>query len=434
MEFTSQTKTKISLWSKLLEKIRKSDWKLLIPYLLLVVFGVLMVYSSSSYFAMMEKGNSEHFFIRQAIYAALGVSFGTVVSLLSNRFLKSKPIISTMLMGLLVVMGLLLIVGRATNGAKGWIYIGPIGIQPVEILKLVLILYLGIFAADNQNRMAQLHKQVKKSYQHSAGLKKSRRLKQAAIPVWKALKSPLLCFGIFLLLIALQPDMGGAIIVALIGLLMFLHSGISIKISIGLLSVLGFLYAAFIGTVRIFGSIPFLPEYQVQRFTAFLDPFADVKDSSFQLVNSFYALARGGTFGVGLGESVQKSGYLPESYTDFIISIIGEELGLLGIMLVLTVFFYMVYRIYRSSMKIRDCFGQMVCIGIASMFLIQAVINVGGATGLLPLTGVTFPFISYGGSSMMINCTAIGVVNNIWINERRQREMDLLKEMQSSVR
>lgn len=425
MQYTSQaTNKKSNLWDSLKQKIKKSEWKLLLPYLLLVIFGVLMVYSSSSYFALLESGSSEYFFIRQGIFAGAGVGISGVLSLLSNRLLKNKKLITIAIMTLIPLLTLLLLLGRATNGAKAWLNIGSFGIQPTELLKVVLILYLAIYVSRNQSKLAHLETAAVQAYKDCESPKKWDRLKSFLGCVVKMLKGPIVCFGMSLLLILLQPDMGGAIIVGLIGLIMFLHSGVSVKLGAWALGVLGALYTSFILIVKIFGSIPFLPEYQVQRFTAFLDPFADAKDSSFQLVNSFYALARGGIWGVGLGESVQKSGYLPESYTDFIVSIIGEELGLAGILLFLVVFFYMVYRIYRISMKVRDPFGQMVCIGIASMFLIQAIINVGGATGLMPLTGVTFPFISYGGSSMLVNCSAIGIVNNIWINDRIQKEKE----------
>lgn len=425
MQYTSQTTSKKSnLWDSLKQKIKKSEWKLLLPYLILVVFGVLMVYTSSSYFALIENGSAEYFFIRQAVFAAVGIGISGLISLLSNRFLKNEKLITMAIVVLVPVLGLLLLLGRATNGAKAWLNIGTFGIQPTELLKVVLILYLGIYVSKNQSKLAQLEITAAQAYRDCDSPRRRDRLKSLLISIWQMLRSPLICFGLSLLLILLQPDMGGAIIVGLIGLIMFLHSGISVKLSASILGVLGALYTGFILTVKTFGSIPFLPKYQIQRFTAFLDPFADAKDSSFQLVNSFYALARGGLWGVGLGKSVQKSGYLPESYTDFIISIIGEELGLAGVLLFLMVFFYMIYRIYRVSMKVRDPFGQMVCIGIASMFLIQAVINVGGATGLLPLTGVTFPFISYGGSSMLVNCVSIGIVNNIWIKERIQQDRD----------
>ncbi|MFZ2377991.1 MAG: FtsW/RodA/SpoVE family cell cycle protein, partial [Trichococcus flocculiformis] len=145
-------------------------------------------------------------------------------------------------------------------------------------------------------------------------------------------------------------------------------------------------------------------------------------DSGYQVVNSYYALSRGGLFGVGIGESIQKSGYLPEPHTDFILSIVGEELGLVGVAFVLVLFFYMVYRIFKNAIKIKDPFAQLVCTGIGTMFLIQGVINVGGATGLMPLTGVTFPFVSYGGSSLLVSAVSIGLVNNMYINDQISKQ------------
>lgn len=224
--------------------------------------------------------------------------------------------------------------------------------------------------------------------------------------------------AVFLFLVMLQPDMGGVIIIGGICFVMFLLSGIRFQYGLLAISGVGIFYTLFVGIMKLFGNLPFMPTYMAERFTAFLDPFQDMQDSSFQLVNSFYALARGGMFGVGLGESVQKSGYLPESHTDFIISITAEELGLVGVVVVLTLFFYLVYRIYRISLRVKDSYSQLVCIGIATMFLIQGTINVGGAIGILPLTGVTFPFMSYGGSSILVSSVAIGIIHNISIKNR----------------
>ncbi|MEG0474799.1 MAG: FtsW/RodA/SpoVE family cell cycle protein, partial [Carnobacterium sp.] len=166
--------------------------------------------------------------------------------------------------------------------------------------------------------------------------------------------------------------------------------------------------------VQIFGTkLPFLQPYQYDRFLAFWDPFEVSQSAGLQLVNSYYALSRGGLFGVGIGQSVQKTGYLPEPYTDFIISILGEELGLIGVLFVLGLFIFLVLRIYLVAIRTKDPFGSLLCIGIATMFLIQGSINLGGVLGLLPITGVTFPFISYGGSSTLVLTISIGLILNV---------------------
>lgn len=405
------------------DKLRKNDWKLLIPYLLLTGIGILMVYSSSSYFAMTEFSNSEHFFIRQMIYSVLGLFFAGFVSIIGNHLLQSKRLISLILIALLGSLVYLLFFVDAVNGSNAWLDFGFIGIQPLEFVKLAFILYLGIFLSNSEKKLAE----VGNIFQESEDSSFKNKLKEILNQVWTIMKKPTLFLSLFLILILIQPDLGGTIILAAIALTMFLLSGIPFKIGITFLGAVGVLYSFLLVVMKWLGNIPFMPSYMVERFTAFLDPFGDVQKSSFQLVNSFYALARGGLFGVGIGESVQKSGYLPESYTDFIVPIMGEELGLLRVLLILSIFFYLVYHIYKVSLKISDSFGQLVCVGIATLFLVQGTINVGGAVGLMPLTGVTFPFISYGGSSMLVSSICIGIVNNIYIHDKRMKEKTELR-------
>lgn len=406
------------------EKIKMSDWKIIIPYLILTGIGIFMVYSSSSYFAMTVYSDSERFFIRQLIFSVLGFGIVAFVSVINNQLLKSKKII---LFSLTIVffMLLYLIIVRiatggenATNGASGWLNIGTFGLQPTEFLKVALILYLSAFFSNTQTKLAT----IDKHFNQTSG--KKSRIKQLFSHLWNILKKPVLITIIFLGLVVLQPDMGTVIIVGFICFIMLFLSGLSFQYGLLSLGGMGLFYFLIVGVFKLWGNIPFLPTYMVQRFTAFLDPFSDVQKSSYQLVNSFYALSRGGLFGVGIGESVQKTGYLPESHTDFIIPIMGEELGLFFVIAVLAIFFFLVYRIFRMSMKIRDPFGQLVCIGVASMFFIQGTINIGGAIGLLPLTGVTFPFVSYGGSSMLVSSIAIAIVNNIYINDKKIKHLN----------
>lgn len=413
---------KLNLLDGFKRKFQFFDWKLIIPYLVLMAIGVIMVYSSSSYSAMTDFSNSEFYVVRQFVFAVMSLFIVGFVSFLNNRLFKQKSIIAFGMVGILllllylVVMGILSKGASAVNGANAWMNIGSFGIQPAELLKIGLILYLAVFFSENQSRLAQIG-QLDEQEVEDRG-----KFRALLSQIWKILKKPFIIMAIFLSLVLLQPDMGGVIIIGSVCFVMFLLSGVPFKFGLISIAGAGGIYGLFIGVVKIFGTIPFLPSYMVNRFTAFLEPFRDAQDSSFQLVNSFYALARGGMFGVGLGESVQKSGFLPESHTDFIISIMAEELGLLVMVVMLTIFFFMVYRIYRISLKVQDPFGQLVCIGVATLFLIQGSINVGGAIGVMPLTGVTFPFISYGGSSILVSSLAIAIVNNIYITDRTREQ------------
>lgn len=394
---------KSSLFTGIRRKLRHSDWKLLVPYLILLGTGILMVYSSSSYFAMSQFNNSEHFLVRQFIFSILSVFVVLVGSTVTKRLFTSTQFIG---LGLLAIVGMLvyvLIKGIAVNGASAWIDLGLFSVQPSELLKIVMVLYLATFLSKNEREFASIQKR-----------KDTNVFKE----IFEVGKKPVMVIAVFLFLVAIQPDMGGVIIIGAICVTMLLMSGLPFWMGLTSIGAVLAIYFAFIGLIKWQGGLPLVPEYMMERFTAFLDPFEDVRNSSFQLVNSFYALARGGLFGVGIGESVQKTGYLPESYTDFIIPIMAEELGLIRVLAVLGTFFYMVFRMYRISLNIKDSFGQLVCIGMSTLFLVQGTINVGGAVGILPLTGVTFPFVSYGGSSLIVSSLALAIVNNVYINDR----------------
>ena len=394
---------KSSLLSGVQRKFRHSDWKLLIPYFILLGIGILMVYSSSSYFAMSQFNNSEYFLIRQFIFSILSILVILIGSTVTKRLYTSKRFIGISLLVIMLMLLYVLIKGIAVNGASAWIDLGLFSVQPSELLKIMMVLYLATFLSNNEDKFACIQRS-----------KNTNVFKE----IFKVGKKPVMVIAIFLFLVLIQPDMGGVIIIGAICVTMLLMSGLPFWMGLSAIAAVLAFYFAFIGLVKWQGGLPLVPAYMMDRFTAFLDPFEDVRNSSFQLVNSFYALARGGLFGVGIGESVQKTGYLPESYTDFIIPIMAEELGLFRVLAVLATFFYMIFRMYRISLSIKDSFGQLVCIGMSTLFLVQGTINVGGAVGILPLTGVTFPFVSYGGSSLIVSSVALAIVNNIYINDR----------------
>lgn len=394
-----------SVLSGIKRKLRHSDLKLIIPYFVLLGTGILMVYSSSSYFAMSQFNNSEYFLVRQFIFSVISLVIILIGSTINKKVFSSWKILFA---SLLIILGMLLYVlmkGIAVNGASAWIDLGLFSIQPSELLKIVMVLYLATFLSHNEEKFANI------------GLAEGSNLIRK---IFSVAKMPIIVMGTFLFLVLIQPDMGGVIIIGAICLTMLLVSGLPFLFGLATIGGVLLFYLALIGLIKWQGGLPLVPTYMMERFTAFLDPFADARNSSFQLVNSFYALARGGLFGVGIGESVQKTGYLPESYTDFIIPIMAEELGLIRVLAVLGIFYYLVLRIFRMSLKVKDPFGQLVCIGMGTLFLVQGTINVGGAVGILPLTGVTFPFVSYGGSSLIVSSISLAIVNNIYINERLQ--------------
>ncbi|KAA9300006.1 FtsW/RodA/SpoVE family cell cycle protein [Aerococcus tenax] len=373
---------------------------ILIPSFLLLVLGLIGVFSASSYRSLQETGyeSATTYIVRQVVFAFIG----TVVGLVTYRFKPDyfrKPKFRS---GLLLVMTVLLLVVRflmpAINGAKGWIILGPISIQPVEFLKPVMILLWADYL--DRHRLAILNKGFFKTVKANLVL-------------------PLALF-FWLGLVLTFPDTGGVLLLGLILGGMTLASGISSKYTLRTLGLGALAYVLVIGLLNLFdfsgsGDV----NYRIQRFISFTDPFKVAKTSGLQLVNSFYALAMGGLLGQGPGNSIQKTGYLPEAHTDFIMAIIGEEYGFIGLFVILALYFYLTFYIFYRAKKIQNNFYQLVMIGVGFYFLSQAIVNLGGITGLIPITGVTFPFISYGGSSIMTTGIMVGLALAIDYRNRR---------------
>ncbi|CAJ1001971.1 MULTISPECIES: stage V sporulation protein E [Bacillales] len=349
------------------------DFVIIFATLFLLGIGIVMVYSASAIVA--QKFNDPFFFAkRQLIFALLGI---TSMYLTMNmdywiwkRWAKVAFYAS---IGLLI---LVLVIGIEVNGSKSWLGIGAFGIQPGEFAKLGVVAFLARWLSDNQKLIVQFRK----------GL----------VP---ALAIPTVCFA----LIMLQPDLGTGTVLMGTALVMIFAAGAKISHFIGL-GVLGL--AGFVGLIL---SAP----YRIKRITSFLDPWQDPLNTGYQIIQSLYAIGPGGLFGLGLGQSRQKHFYLPEPYNDFIFSVIAEELGFVGGSLVLLLFLLLLWRGMRTAITAPDLFGSLLALGIIGMIAIQVVINVGVVTGMFPVTGITLPFLSYGGSSLTLMLTGVGVLLNI---------------------
>lgn len=386
------------------KKFKNLDYTILVPYLLLSALGIVMVYSASSDILLVNGFKANVYAIRQLIYfVAAIVILGLPALLISMRIFRSKKFILSYLalsfLMLLFLIGLKIIThGKAAiNGAVGWINLGFINIQPVEIAKLSLVLYLAHMLARRYGKL---------------------------VPgkLWSNLFGPTVISFLMIALVILEPDFGGAAILFMIVFIMYLVSGIPTKKAVQWLIILLVLIFA-----TLFLMINFAPSfmknsYQLQRFLAFAHPFELEKTGGAQLVNSYYAIHNGGLFGVGIGNSMQKRGYLPEPYTDFILSIISEEIGVVGAILVLGLLFFLMWRIMEVGVKAKSQFNSLVCFGVATMIFTETLFNVGAVIGLLPITGVTLPFISYGGSSMMVLTAGLGLVLNISAVEKINRD------------
>lgn len=380
-----------------ISQIRKNfhywDYYLMVPYLVLCMIGIVMVYSASSAIQMQNGGTPTSYLIKQTIYVIMGICcllFGANYPLKhyrTPRFLRDSTLA---MIGMLLFV---LVLSHAVNGAKGWINLGVINIQPVEICKIYFILYLS-------DRMARVR--ARNDHFISSG------------------GGPWLVVALCLLLIVLQPDIGGMAINVMIVAVLFLACDFRWSFGISILLIIPIMCYLLVEKAVESGLIH---GYRMARFVAFLNPFGNASGSGSQLVNSYYAISNGGVFGSGLGNSVQKMGYLPEPNTDFIMSITSEELGLVGVSVILILLMIIICRMIQIGVRSNSMYEMLLCYGSATFILIEAFFNIGGVLGLLPITGVTFPFISYGGSSMLILSFTVGIIMNISIQQNKQRAL-----------
>lgn len=347
---------------------------LVISVVFISLFGLIMIYSSSCIWAEYKFNDPYKFVKTQGIFLILGYFLMWGVSKINYNYYKRYS--NIVIVSCLVLLILVLIpgIGTVRNGSRSWFGIGSLGIQPSEFTKLGLIIFAAKYFSNN----------------------KIKDIKTSVLPI---LAVVLLVFG----LIMLQPDFGtGVIIVMTIVALMFVAGvkmGFFVKIGIlGLIGVVGLVIVA---------------PYRLKRITAFLNPWSDPLGSGFQIIQSLYAIGPGGLLGMGLGNSVQKHFYLPEPQTDFIFSIISEELGFMGILIVATLFITIIYSGFKISLLQEEKFPKYVAFGITFSLAFQTLLNLMVVIGLIPVTGVTLPFLSYGGSSLLVSMVSVGIVVNI---------------------
>ncbi|RED86280.1 MULTISPECIES: putative lipid II flippase FtsW [Cohnella] len=362
------------------------DFLLLILTLLLVGFGLVMVFSASSSMAVTKPAyNNDAFYFlkRQLMWVGLGTFIMLV--LMNIHFQKYKKLFMLFFIGTLVLLALVPIIGETRNGAKSWFGVGSFGIQPTEFAKLAIILYLAAIIAKKDEKF--------------------RDFKKGLLPV-------MIVVGFFAFLIMLQPDFGSCAILVMCASAIVVAGGSNLK-HIMLSS------AVLIGLAALGTSVYLLlnPDagfgFRGDRFTAFLDPLADPQGSGYHLNRSLQAFGHGGLMGAGLGNSVQKLFYLPYAYNDFIFAVIGEELGFIGTTVFILFYVLFLWRALIVALRCPDIYGTLVGIGIVSLIAIQALINMGGVSGAIPITGVTLPFISYGGSSMLMLLAGMGILLSV---------------------
>ncbi|BAN74329.1 cell division protein [Lacticaseibacillus casei DSM 20011 = JCM 1134 = ATCC 393] len=378
------------------------DYFILVPYLILCAIGIVMVYSASAYWVQRQYGATEtKYLLQQIVFVVLGIGTVFFFDNMALKILRNRWVLFVLMSGLFVMLVYLIIHGRAVNGAAAWISIGSFRLQPSEFAKMILIFYLAHMLTSREDSFRQ----------------ENFRLRQ----MWQ----PLFIAGMMMLLVFVEPDTGGFAILFLITLVVVMSSGIPMRY--GLLWLVALIATGVLGYYIVSHyHFPGLEHnYAYQRLVAAIHPFKKANAAGNQVVNSLYAINHGGLFGVGLGMSSQKLGYLPEPYTDFILAVIAEELGLVGTVVVLGLLFFLVMRFYLIGIRSKNTYNTLIAYGIATMMFVQTVFNVGAVAGVLPVTGVTLPFISYGGSSMIVLSMAVGIMLNIsYHSERTQRKVE----------
>ncbi len=353
------------------------DRWLLLSALILVVFGALMIYSSTSVItpALAKKGATEFYYFKRHVFTIfVGLCLMFLAYTVKPSFLKKIAIPLLLFSFVLLLFVFLPGIGVQVNGARRWIRLWPSTFQPSELVKLSMVIFLARYLSSPAFRTESFASFIK----------------------------PLAVMVIFQAVMLMQPDFGAAMSLAFLAIAMLFLSGTRLRYIISL---------AFLALPMLIMLIK--EPYRLRRVTSFMDPWKDPLGSGFQLVQSFIAFGSGGITGVGIGSSKQKLSYLPESHTDFIFSIIGEEFGFIGVSVIVALFVVIFFRGFSLANRTQDKFTYYLAVGLSLMISVQALVNFAVATGLVPTKGLPLPFISYGGSSLLMNMAAIGILLKI---------------------
>ena len=354
--------------------MKKINLSLFISVIILSLFGLLMVYSSSNIWAEYKFSDPLKYVKNQGLFLILGIVIMYIISKINYQ--KYYKYANKIFLICFILIILVLFIGTERNGSKSWFGIGSFGIQPSEFMKLAMIIFTSKYLYNNKKDIGNIKKGV----------------------------IPILCLTLIVfLLIMLQPDFGTGVILVMgvVGLLFV--GGVDLKF---------FFKITVLAIIGIIGLIIAAP-YRLKRILSYLNPWSDPLGSGFQIIQSLYAIGPGGLFGYGLGGSRQKHFYLPEPQTDFIFSIISEEFGFMGVIIVSSLFVFIIYQSIKIALKCENLFGKYLAFGIIFMLAFQALLNLCVVIGLIPVTGVTLPFLSYGGSSLLITLASIGIILNI---------------------
>ena len=349
---------------------------LLIATIIISILGITMIYSASNIWALYKFNDAYKFARMQLIFFIIGLLLIYILSKIDyklyNKYSNKILLVCLILLILVLIPG----IGKIRNGSRSWFGIGSFGIQPSEFAKIGLIIFVSKYLSNNDYYVKDI--------------------KRGIIPILSII---FLFFG----LIMLEPDFGqGMVIVSsLIAIIFISGTKISFFAKCGIFGLLGII------------ALIIIAPYRMMRIISYLNPWADPLGSGFQIIQSLYAIGPGGILGLGFGNSIQKHFYLPEPQTDFIFSIISEEFGILGVLIVTSLFIFIFYKIVKISLSKKDLFAKYLCFGLGFEIIFQASLNLAVVVGLIPVTGVALPFISYGGSSLLVSMSSIGIILNI---------------------
>ena len=352
------------------------DIILLLVTLLLVIVGTAMIYSSSSIIALEKFKDSLYFLKKQLAFVFLGMISMIIMTKVPYSSLRKLAYPGILLSMLLLVMLFVPSVGMRRGGATRWLNLGGFSFQVTEMVKITMVIFLS-------------HLLTRKAFQITT--------------FTRGILIPLAATSVVILLILLEPDFGTSAIIATILLLMLCIAGAQMK---HLLCLVGAFIPIGVALILYKG-------YRLTRLTAFLDPWKDADNTGFQIIQSLISFGSGGTFGVGIGDGMQKLFYLPEPHTDFILSIIAEESGFIGVAIVIALFALFALRGFMIALKAPDLFGTLLATGLTMVISLEAFINIAGVMGLIPLKGLVLPFLSYGGTAFIMSMTAVGILLNI---------------------
>ncbi len=367
------------------------DLRFMFPVLFLVGIGMVMVYSASSAIAVQKIGNGTYFLKRQAVFAVLGIAALVLCRHFPIRFFRFLTYPLLILSFFFLVLIQVSDSGYSAGGAVRWLRFGSFSFQPSEFSRFVLVEYLAYSMSRKLDRLEDFY--------------------IGFLP-------HVMVLGIFIILIMLQPDFGSAVILGAITWIMMFVGGVRVKyllssLMMGIPIVLLFLVSA---------------DYRIQRVIAFWDPWKHASDLGYQTIHSLMAFGTGGLWGAGVGKGYQKLFYLPEPHTDFIFSVIGEELGFAGVLLIIGLYVLIILKGIKVAMDAKEPFESFFALGLTAAMGLQVCVNMGVALALLPTKGLTLPFLSYGGTSLVLNMASIGFLMNIGAKTAKNEQLPIVSE------